>query len=295
MAQVGFLACAETLPGDGPRRADAFEHDLEVAALRPALAARGMDLVEIDWRAPVDRFAPFDAVLIGTSWDYQDRADAFLARLEDLEARGVKVHNPPAAVRWNLDKWYLRELEEAGATIVPTIWEDNPGRAEVAAAMDAFATDRVVVKRRIGAGGEGQHSFTRETLPDSGWTMGRAAMIQPFLPAILEEGEFTFVFVEGAFSHAVNKRAAKGEYRIQSLFGGTEALYFPGAEDLARAAEVLAALPFDDLLYTRIDMVRLPSGELAVMEAELIEPYLYPEQGPELGERLAAALAARLG
>ncbi len=45
-------------------------------------------------------------------------------------------------------------------------------------------------------------------------------------------------------------------------------------------------------------MVRLApkddGGVLAVMECELIEPYLYPEQGPELGERLAGALAKRL-
>ena len=57
---------------------------------------------------------------------------------------------------------------------------------------------------------------------------------------------------------------------------------------------VLTACPFASPLYARIDMVRLPAGELAVMEAELIEPYLYPEQGPELGERLAAAVAAGL-
>jgi hypothetical protein len=30
------------------------------------------------------------------------------------------------------------------------------------------------------------------------------------------------------------------------------------------------------------------------MEAELIEPYLYPEQGAELGEKLAKAVLARL-
>ena len=39
----------------------------------------------------------------------------------------------------------------------------------------------------------------------------------------------------------------------------------------------------------------LQSGDdLLLMEAELIEPYLYPEQGPQLGERLAAAVAKRL-
>ena len=49
-----------------------------------------------------------------------------------------------------------------------------------------------------------------------------------------------------------------------------------------------------DLLYARIDMVRLPSGTLAVMEAELIEPYLYPEQADNLGELVARAVRARL-
>jgi len=39
----------------------------------------------------------------------------------------------------------------------------------------------------------------------------------------------------------------------------------------------------------------MEDGSLALMEAELIEPYLYPEQGPELGDRLAAALARRIG
>ena len=119
-------------------------------------------------------------------------------------------------------------------------------------------------------------------------------MIQPFLASVLEEGEFTFVFIDGAFSHGVRKRAGADDYRIQSLFGGYERDYAPEPEDARQAEAVLAAMPFDDLLYARIDMARLPSGELAVMEAEAIEPYLYPEQGPDLGERLAAAIAGRL-
>ena len=64
--------------------------------------------------------------------------------------------------------------------------------------------------------------------------------------------------------------------------------------DLAQAEAVLGALPFANLLYCRIDMARLPSGELAVMEAEAIEPYLYPEQGADLGPRVAEAIIRRL-
>ncbi len=294
MTTVAFLACADTLPGPGPRRGDAFEHDLEVAALRPAFAEHGLELMEIDWRAPLDAFDGVALALLGTAWDYQDHPAEFIAGLEALEARGIAVCNPSDSVRWNADKSYLRALDGAGITTVQTVWLDEAGRREVRDAMDAFEVDRVVVKRQVGAGGLGQHSFARDTLPDPDWRMGRPCMIQPFLLGVIEEGEYGFVFVDGQFSHGVLKRAAPGEYRIHSLYGGSESTYAPRSADLARAQTVVAALPFDDLLYTRIDMVRLPSGDLAVMEAELIEPYLYPEQGPDLGMRLAQAIHARL-
>ena len=298
MTRIAFLACAETLPPNGPnpgpRRGDAFEHDLEIAALRPAFEAKGMDLVEIDWRAPIEDFAGFDLALLGTAWDYQDHPEAFLARLDALADSGIAVCNGPEIVRWNADKGYLRELAERGVPTIPTRWHDDAGRDRIVAAMDDFATDRVVVKRRVGAGALGQHSFSRDTLPDSEWRMGHDCLIQPFLSSVVEEGEFTFVFIDGRFSHGVLKRAAKGDYRIQSLYGGVESVYTPSENDLASAEAVIAALPFSDALYARIDMARLPSGALAVMEAELIEPYLYPEQGPDLGERLAEAVRARL-
>ena len=298
MARVAFLGCGATLPaacgGAAERRGDAFEHDLEVAALRPAFAAAGLQLVEIDWRAPLDRFDGFELILLGTAWDYQDHPEEFIARLDALAAKGIAVCNPPAAVRWNADKRYLQELEARGAAIIPTLWRDDAGTADLAAAMDHFASDRVVIKRRIGAGGLGQLSFSRDTLPGPDWRMGRPCMIQPYLPAIRDEGEFTFVFIDGAFSHGVRKTPSMDDYRIQSLFGGSEAAFAPSPLDLATARAVVEALPVTDLLYARIDMVRLPEGRLAVMEAELIEPYLYPEQGRELGKRMAAAIARRL-
>ena len=294
VTKIAFLACAETLPGPGSRRGDAFEHDLEVAALRPAFAERGLDLVEIDWRSPLAAFDGIALALLGTAWDYQDHAQDFIAKLEAIAALGIAVCNPPEVVRWNADKRYLRELEQRGATIVPTLWVEDAGRDDIVGAMESLSAEDIVIKRQVGAGGIGQYRFAHDALPAADWRMGQPAMVQPFLPSILEEGEYTFVFIDGAFSHGVRKRAGGGEYRIQSLFGGYEEAWTPSPADLQTAEQVVAALPFSDLLYCRIDMIRLPSGELAVMEAETIEPYLYPEQGPELGERLANAVAKRL-
>ena len=294
MVRIAYLACAETLPASPTRRADAFEHDRMEAALVPAFAAHGLTLESLDWRAPIADFDGMAAVLIGTPWDYFDHPAEFLDRLDAFEARGLPVLNSPEVVRWNIEKTYLRDLAREGAPTIPTLWLEDAGRAEIPAALDAFGADSVVVKRQIGGGALGQHRFARGDLPPEGWRLGHAAMIQPFLPAIVSEGEISLIFIDGAFSHALRKRAAEGDYRIQSLFGGREEAFSPSPAELAQAAAVLDACPFTAPLYARIDMVRLPSGTLAVMEAELIEPYLYPDQGPELGERLAEAVIRRL-
>ena len=292
---IAFLACSGTLPTSALRRKDAFEHDHQIAALRAGLAGSGVNVVEVDWRAPLEELAAYPLALIGTPWDYAEAKEEFLARLEALQAAGVKVCNPVDVVRWNADKLYLRDLAQRGAPSIPTLWAEAPGAGDIAAAFEHFGCDRVVVKRRVGAGAVGQASFTRGDPAMAAWRMEQAAMIQPFLPAIQTEGELSFIFVDGALSHALIKRAQPGDYRIQSSYGGTETAHSPAPGDRAAAEGVMALLPFAQApLYARIDMVRLPSGGLALIEAELIEPYLYPLQGPGFAQAMARAVLGRL-
>jgi glutathione synthase/RimK-type ligase-like ATP-grasp enzyme len=291
--QIAFLACPTTLPGSPTRRPDAFEHDLYLNAVRGGLGTRGT-VTDIDWRAPLAELTQFDLAILGTPWDYTEAKDEFLARLGELEQAGVTVCNPLEVVRWNADKSYLKELGERGAVTIPTLWPERAGPETVLAAFDQFSTDRVVVKHRVGAGAVGQDSFTRASPPPADWSLEQPAMIQPFLPAIQREGELSFIFIDGTLSHALLKQATGGDYRIQSLYGGTEMPLDPAPADRAAAEAIMALLPFDPPpLYARIDMVRLEDGPLAVMEAELIEPYLYPEQGPDLGQLLAAGILRR--
>ena len=291
--KIAFLACSTTLPGGPDRRADAFEHDQQMAALVAALAP-GEAVTDIDWRAPLESFAGFDAALIGTPWDYWDNLEAFLEKLDAIAALGVPVCNAPEIVRWNIDKGYLAELGLRGVATIPTLLLDNPGPDEIIAAFDHFGCDRIVVKRRVGAGAEGQFDFTRHSPPAADWRMGHASLVQPFLPGIVEEGEHSLIFIDGQFSHGLIKRPAPGDYRVQSLYGGWDTAVTPAPADLAAAEAVLAGLPFAAPLYARIDLVRGPEGNLLLMEAELIEPFLYPLQGPELGPRMLAGLRRRL-
>jgi glutathione synthase/RimK-type ligase-like ATP-grasp enzyme len=293
--KIAFLACPGTLPDSPTRRYDAFEHDYQIAALRDGLAGRG-EVSDIDWRAPFEELAGFDLALIGTAWDYTAAKDEFLDRLEALEAAGVAVCNSSAVVRWNADKRYLADLAARGAAAIPTLWPEAVGAAEIEAAFAHFACDKLVVKRRVGSGAEGQECFSRGDPAIAGFRMEQAAMIQPFLASIQGEGELSFIFVSGALSHALTKQAQPGEYRIQSNFGGIETAIEPAPADRAAAESIMALLPFaEPPLYARIDMVRLPESALAVIEAELIEPYLYPLQGPDFGRLLAEAVLQRLG
>ena len=149
--KIAFLACAATLPGSPTRRPDAFEHDHQIGALRDGLAGRA-EVLEFDWRGPIEPIAECRLALLGTAWDYTDHPAEFLTRLEALEAAGVEVCNPPQVVRWNADKHYLEDLAARGAPAIPTLWHADPGEADIAAAFDHFGCDRLVVKRRVGAG-----------------------------------------------------------------------------------------------------------------------------------------------
>ncbi|MBA4163628.1 MAG: hypothetical protein C0510_03195 [Erythrobacter sp.] len=292
---IGFLACAATLPGSPVRRKDAYEHDRQVSALTPALTDLGHELRVMDWRAPMAEFAGMPLVLVGTPWDYQDNLAEFLAKIDALEATGIMLCNSPETVRWNIDKRYLGALADLGARTIPTLWVEHPTAADIEHAFAQFGSDRVVVKRQVGAGAEGQQIFGRGESIAPDWSMDRPAMIQPFQHAIASEGEYSFVFIDGQLSHALLKSAANGDYRIQSIYGGSNRAIEPAKADVASAATILDLLPLDPPLYARIDMVRGDEGQLLLMEAELIEPYLYPEEGPNLGPRLAQAINRRLG
>jgi len=58
------------------------------------------------------------------------------------------------------------------------------------------------------------------------------------------------------------------------------------------AEATLQALP-EIPLYARIDCIALPSGELAIIEVELIEPSLYFNMDPNAAERFAIAFVEK--
>lgn len=285
--KIAYLCSHDTLPDAECRRADAFEHDLMMQVLQPAFRQNDLWLEAVDWRADLD-WSAYAAALIGTTWDYCDNFPQFISQLASIES-STKLFNSMTLVRWNGCKTYLQDLALEGASVIPTLFFAELNETNLRESFAMFGTD-LVCKYQTGAGAIGQH---RIRLGDDMPRMNGPVMVQRFLPTILTDGEISFVFMDGNFSHAVCKKPKPGDYRIQSLYGGTENAFKPSAEDLAAARQILITLP-EMPLYARVDMVRSERGTLMLMELELIEPYLYPTPDCALGEGLALALRKKL-
>lgn len=248
------------------------------------------------WDDPAVDWKRFDAAVIRSAWDYHLSQAAFAAWLQRLETLGVALWNPPAVIRANADKSYLKELEASGVLTPPTAWLPQGKPENLDALLAARGWDEAVVKPVISAGAfrtyrvkrgrEGGQAMLDEVLAHS------AAMVQPFLPEIVEEGEWSFVFLGGEFSHAVLKTPGHGDFRVQEEHGGRTARREPSPALLAQARDALIAGP-RPCLYARVDGVRR-GGDLLVVELELIEPSLYLSHEPGAAKKLAEAIRDRL-
>jgi glutathione synthase/RimK-type ligase-like ATP-grasp enzyme len=250
-----------------------WAYDLE----SEALLAAGAEVSPLRWDDPFDP-AEFDLVLPLVAWGYHQHFDRWLGLLDRLEPHGGAIQNPVPLLRWNSNKAYLAELCETSVPTVPTKVVERLDEAALARAREHFQSADLVVKPPVSASAYRTFKLgPGDSVPDS--VRGRRMMVQPWLPAILDSGEWSLIFFDGRLSHAVSKLPAAGEFRVQPEHGGIIALCDPpaGAEQIALAALAAAPAP---ALYARVDLVIGNCGALQVMELELIEPAFFLAQAP---------------
>lgn len=253
------------------------------------LAKLGWSAVEIPWDRQDIEWRNFDAVVIRSTWDYQKAPEKFLSTLEAIE-RVTRLYNPVDICRWNLNKRYLRDLQARGVPIVPTYWLERLNDVSIESAFNTSAARRLVAKPLIGANAD--DTFVLEQQEAASWQdalrifADREVMVQPFVDSIPTEGEYSLFYFGGLLSHAIVKRPAQGDFRVQEEHGGIIRSVIP-SEDLVRAGNQAIEAVGETLLYARVDFVRLDSGQPVLMEMELIEPSLYFEQCPGSAEVFA--------
>lgn len=252
-----------------------------------ALTTAGLIVEQRMWTDPGD-LSGYDLVLPLFAWGYQRDVAGWYALLDRFETEALPVVNPVPVLRWNSDKAYLAELGAKGVAVVPTVEVEALDDAGLAEAMAELATDEIVIKPAISGGADGTHRIMPGA-PIPADAVGQRRLVQPLMPGILTDGEYSLFFFGGKFSHAIVKRPASGDFRVQEQFGGRET-----ARDASDAAQALAfaaltAAPAPPV-YARVDMVGDAAGTLHIMELELIEPSLFLHHAPDKGAAFGSAV-----
>ncbi|HEY5340302.1 MAG TPA: hypothetical protein VIK27_04680 [Candidatus Aquilonibacter sp.] len=243
-----------------------------------------------------------EALVLRSPWNYHLAPDAFLRWVERQNTSSV-VYNDPQTIRWNAHKSYLFDLERSGVPIAPTVLCPMHEASDLRAIMRERNWNRAVVKPAISASsfmtsivGPPEQSTMHQALHGRVVADGqpmldriletRAALVQPFMPEILERGERCLIFIDGAFSHAVRKTP------FTDVCGKGEAVTAE-PEEIALGLRALSVVPRAPL-YARVDLLRRNDGIDLVMELELIDPELYIRFDPESANRFASAMLRRL-
>ena len=257
------------------------------------LTRLGWQVSTVSWRQTEIPWKDFDAVIIRSTFDYCNDVPTFLSTLERIN-RETLLANRLELVRWNLAKTYMRDLQQKGIGIVPTLWANSLEVDFSRHYQNKFGVDEIVVKPVVGANGE---DAFRVSEGDKAERLGRIAarfrdrdcMIQPFMPNIINEGEYSLFFFGRQYSHAILKSPAESEFRSQEDHGAEIQSVKPQEKLLLRARQVMDTLS-PSPLYARVDFIRDAEDDFLVMELELIEPSLYLRTDSQAPGRFAAAI-----
>ncbi|MEX1994463.1 MAG: hypothetical protein WD929_07355 [Steroidobacteraceae bacterium] len=263
-------------------------------AIEP-LARRGWQVETLPWdRKGVD-WSGYELVVIRSTWDYQHQAERFLATLVAIEDSGARLENSTAIVRWNMQKTYLRDLAAKGVPIVPTRWRDRLAPCELLPLFDSLQCDEAVIKPVMSGNAQGAWRLNRagarlQAAEIEAHYAERPLMMQPFEPGILDEGEFSLLYFNGALSHCILKVPKRGDFRVQEEHGSEIRAVSAEPALVAAGAAAMQAIG-QQLLYARADFVR-HGAEFRAMELELVEPALYLRMDPGAPDRFAAAVTS---
>ncbi|MGI8575379.1 MAG: ATP-grasp domain-containing protein [Egibacteraceae bacterium] len=265
--------------------------------LLDALVERGARARPAVWDDDTVNWAEFDLVLIRSTWDYAERRADFLAWAETVTATAT-LANSLELVRWNTDKRYLRELAAEGAPVVPTTWLE-PGQP-----VRLPEQTELVVKPAISAGSRGTARYRPSELARAITharallEQGRPVMAQPYVRSVDARGETALVYLDGRFSHAVEKGPLLrvGEPVGQELYKAETIqprAHSPAEREVADRIMELVRRRFSEPLYARVDLVEDDRGEPQLLELELTEPSLFLGHADGAAGRLAVAALGR--
>lgn len=271
-------------------------HENEDFILLEKLKNLGYDIVPCFWTDERD-WNVFDVVLIKSPWDYFLYPEAFQLWLDTLQKANINVLNPVEIIRWNHHKKYLTEIADKGFSVPWCEWIPQKGKAALEVYFEQWNTDTLVVKPCISAGAHDTFVVKRQDIifQQQQWPilLNKADMlVQIFVPEIASSGEISLLFFGGKYSHAIQKTAKNGDFRVQFHYGGASTVFYPEA-DVIQKAEAIVAQFAADCLYARVDGIQT-KDDFLLMELELIEPFYFLKDVQDADENYLSALQEKL-
>lgn len=256
------------------------------------LKKRGFVPFPIPWDKKGVAWDNFDLVILRTTWDYHLRIPEFFRWLENLEEKIVNLWNPPSIIRWNMNKRYLLDLDKKGIPIIPILLVTKQNVMNIKNLLGEKKWEEIIIKPTIGASSYMIAKIRKDECNPNSPVINSILkqsdiIIQPFMEEIKKSGEFSFIFFNRKFSHAIHKTPKMNEFRTQPEFGAKEKLYNPQPYLIAQTQKILETID-SPLLYARIDGLII-HNQFYLMEMELIEPYLYFEFEKNSAEKLVEA------
>jgi len=285
--KIAFVTC-ERLP-------DIHDDDRLVA---DALRRDGFQVVAAAWNDEAVDWRQFASVVIRATWDYHLDEDRYATWLQRCTTEGINLWNPAGVVLANIDKRYLAGLAEASVDIVPVEYVECGRRESLVKLLDRRNWTHAVVKPAVSASAFGTWRTSLTTAAADQTQFDEAAtqrplLVQPFVDEIVTSGEWSIVFFDGEFSHAVLKKPAAGDFRVQEELGGHGEPQHPSPEIVEQARRVLSHAG-GPLLYARVDGIER-NGRFVLMELEINEPFLYIASSSGAAQRFASAIARTIG
>ncbi|TKC62095.1 hypothetical protein FBD94_07635 [Pedobacter hiemivivus] len=265
----------------------------EDADLIRFLTGKGLNVVPTIWNDENVDWNSFNVAIIKSPWDYHNHLTEFLNWLNELEKLNVKVLNPVEIIKWNSHKKYLKDIANKGLPVIPTEYLAK-GATLDHRFFDLFGTNKLVVKPCVSAGAQNTITVDLNNYQKRIEEIGQLLkvedyIVQPFVEEI-KNGEWSFLFFNGKYSHCSLKTPKQGDFRVQHYHGGSISYPTPNPLHIEQAEIYVKSLPVATL-YARVDGVVI-NDSFELMELELIEPYLFLNGDFNLLENYYRALMA---
>lgn len=262
--------------------------------LIPPMNNLGWDVSFIPWDLSDVNWDEYDIVLIRSTWDYQSRIQEFLKVLESIDKSKSLLLNPLPIIHQNIEKTYLIELEAKGIDTIPSIFQKKFNTEKVMQSFSDFNCDKIIIKPVVGANADniilGSKFEIKSQLHEIKSVYSELPyIIQPFLNSVLKEGEFSLMYFNNKYSHAISKIPKEGDFRVQEEHGGKIDIIKKVPKEIQNLADKVIKILPKNCFYSRIDIL-LMHGKPKVIEVELIEPSLYFNLDPESSKMFAHEL-----